>query len=607
MPLNFTKEKKQALKIVAIYVIIFPVFVLLAHRYIAPIKKISEKWYIHSIVNSSYFVLTAIILYILILKSMKKILASEKKFETLFNNTNDLVALIELDNSNELRKIIETNEAVCKKLGYSKEEFLNINPYEVLLKEEIEKNQELVNQLVLDGSMVCETTHLDKWGKPIPIKASGHIFEFEDKKLALVIAQDLLEKKQVEKLSKERDEIYKNLIQASPYAMVLQKDKKIIFANKAAQELLEVEKEEALLGKSVVDYVHIDCHDEMEKRLSKVLQEKVTVPLIEQKIITDKGNEIYIEASSNIFHIHEEKAVLSMARDITDRKKVEGFLKRMIKENRKLLHKTIEDERRKTELFSNISHELKTPLNVILGITQVLGDYSLDNIKELGEEKFYKHINVMRQNCYRLLRLINNAIDINRIDAGFYKIKLGNYDIINIIEEITLSVADFAEDKGIHIIFDTEIEEKNMAFDPDKIERIMLNLLSNSIKHTDAGGMIYVNIKDEVDTIIVSVKDTGCGIPKDKLNNIFSRFERVETSEIEYREGSGIGLSLVKSLVEMHGGYIWVESELGKGTEFFMKLPAKIIEEKVKQESKYVYNQNNHVERINIEFSDIYR
>lgn len=151
----------------------------------------------------------------------------------------------------------------------------------------------------------------------------------------------------------------------------------------------------------------------------------------------------------------------------------------------------------------------------------------------------------------------------------------------------------------------TVIEEKIMACDTDKIERIILNLLSNSIKFTKPGGNIYINIYDNIDSIILSIKDTGIGIPKDKLKMIFERFMQVDSSLQRENEGSGIGLALVKSLVEKHSGQISVKSKEGLGTEFIIKFPINLLATEVEDADNN--NCNDHlVEKIHIEFSDIY-
>ncbi|MEL7598065.1 MAG: ATP-binding protein, partial [Clostridiaceae bacterium] len=147
--------------------------------------------------------------------------------------------------------------------------------------------------------------------------------------------------------------------------------------------------------------------------------------------------------------------------------------------------------------------------------------------------------------------------------------------------------------------------EKVLACDPDKIERIMLNLLSNAVKFTKPGGKIFVNIFDKGQYIIISVRDTGIGILEEKQKQIFERFMQIDKSLSRVSEGSGIGLALVKSIVEMHEGNIYVNSELEKGTEFIIELPAKVLSENVEVENNSC-SQSDNIEKVKIEFSDIY-
>lgn len=222
--------------------------------------------------------------------------------------------------------------------------------------------------------------------------------------------------------------------------------------------------------------------------------------------------------------------------------------------------------------------------------------------------KLLRYIKSLRQNTFRLLRLINNLIDITKIDAGFFELNLVNCNIIQIIEEITLSVANYMEGKNIKLTFDTALEEKFMACDPDKIERIMLNLLSNAVKFTEKQGGIWVNICSKQDSILVSVKDTGIGIAPDKKEVIFERFRQIDKSLNRKCEGSGIGLSLVKSLLELHGGRIWVKSKMGEGSEFVFELPSIVYQEEKREisDSFKVPEWKSQIQKINIEFSDIY-
>ena len=256
------------------------------------------------------------------------------------------------------------------------------------------------------------------------------------------------------------------------------------------------------------------------------------------------------------------------------------------------------------EMFSNISHELKTPLNVIFSTNQLMEFYLKNGLLEANDKKISKGINIIKQNCYRFSKIINNIIDISKIESGFLKLNLSNQNIVNITEDIVQSVSDYIKLKGLNIMFDTNIEEKIIACDPDKIERIILNIISNAVKFTNMNGSIFVNILDKSDIVEISIKDTGIGMDQMHLDNIFKRFHQIDKSLSRNAEGSGIGLSLVKSIVELHGGKISVESKPNEGSIFKIELPTRTIEKsKVIEESMFF---NNKIERINIEFSDIY-
>jgi signal transduction histidine kinase len=257
----------------------------------------------------------------------------------------------------------------------------------------------------------------------------------------------------------------------------------------------------------------------------------------------------------------------------------------------------------KSQFFITISHELKTPLNIILGSIQLIDKMDKTNVDRFNS-KLNKYLGISKQNSYRLLRLINNLIDLNKIEGNHMMVKLSNADIISTIEDITLSVVEYAKIKKLELIFDTELEEKIMAFDADKIERIMLNLISNSIKFTKPGGRIEVNIYERNGSILISVKDTGIGIPIDMQKNVFNHFVQVDTTLQRKVEGSGIGLSIVKSLVEFHGGCININSNYTEGSEFIVELPITLIENE--DTTSHILTSISNAEKINIELSDIY-
>ncbi|AJA49338.1 autoinducer 2 sensor kinase/phosphatase LuxQ [Clostridium pasteurianum DSM 525 = ATCC 6013] len=276
-------------------------------------------------------------------------------------------------------------------------------------------------------------------------------------------------------------------------------------------------------------------------------------------------------------------------------------IERSFKENQEILKKVLKADKVRKDFFANISHELRTPLNVIFTSTQLI-DLNLKKL-HIEDKNLCKYLAMNRQNCYRLLKLINNLIDITKIDSGYFDIKLKNTNIIKVVEDTVLSIAEYIKSKNIEILFDTDVEERYTSCDEEKISRVIMNLLSNAVKFTKPEGKIEVNIHDSENKVIISVKDTGIGIPLEMQKVIFERFAQAKESLAKECGGSGIGLSIVKALVEMHKGKVWVKSEEGKGSEFFIELPVILLEEKdVPKNHNLVDNKNN---IINIEFSDI--
>jgi signal transduction histidine kinase len=183
-------------------------------------------------------------------------------------------------------------------------------------------------------------------------------------------------------------------------------------------------------------------------------------------------------------------------------------------------------------------------------------------------------------------------------------LNLSNVDIVEVIRSIIHSISAYVTSKELSIIFETNVEEKIIACDPYKIERIMLNLISNAIKFCNLNDEIFVTILSKDDTVEIIVRDTGSGIDKQHLDKIFKRFYQENKSLSRNAEGSGIGLSLIKSLVELHGGTISVESEINKGSTFKFILPAITTENQ--SSKRQLISLNNKIETIRIEFSDIY-
>ncbi|WP_160690649.1 [Fe-Fe] hydrogenase large subunit C-terminal domain-containing protein [Clostridium sp. C2-6-12] len=257
----------------------------------------------------------------------------------------------------------------------------------------------------------------------------------------------------------------------------------------------------------------------------------------------------------------------------------------------------------RNEFFTNISHELRTPLNVIYSVLQMEMNY----YNNLTAENIEKYNKIIKQNCLRLIKLVNNIIDISRIDAGFFKPLYKVENIVNVIENITMSIATYVKNKKMSLVFDTEIEELYCNCDSNLIERIILNLLSNAVKYGRENGTITVLIYKNDFNVVISVKDNGIGIPEEMQKKIFERFQKVDTSLSRQSEGSGIGLSLVKSLVEIQGGTVICNSKINEGTEFLVMLPLIIEEDGLLSDiNKHVLYEKDRNEIVKIEFSDVY-
>lgn len=614
-------ETKLAIKSVIFFAVTSEIVILANNRifYILHSKKYNIPLFIEKYL---YIILIIILLYIIVHKSFLKMRSyfnlsiNEKDnsysiqyessilFRDLFNNDKEVAVLVKIDKEGVAQNIIDINRSTVKTLGYTKDELLNKTIYDIVDKNQVQKINTAVKQLLECKQVDIEIVAISKNGNRIDLDVDGSVLKLNGENVLLLLSRNITDKKNIERALRESEQRYRKLIELLPDAVHIKQDGRLVYSNEAGVRILGAKNPEQLLGRASTDFVHPDYQKVSKERGDMVITIGGNAPLAESKDLTIDGRAVDVEVASAEIEYNGRPSILSVSRDITERKKAEADMETMMNENKQLLKKAVESEKTKTEFFTNISHEFKTPLNVVLSIIQLLSMKMNDNNADAA--KYNKYIHMMKQNCYRLLRLINNLLDITKIDSGYMELNLKNHDIVNIIEDLTLSVAEYAKNNGIFIVFDTEVEEKIMCCDEEKIERIMLNLLSNAIKYNKETGKIFVNIYDKEEYILISVKDTGIGIPEDKLNVIFDRFKQVDASLHRGSEGSGIGLALVKSMVEKHGGEITVNSIYGEGTEFIIKLPVKVLPED-QNDSASNYSANSIVDRINIEFSDIYR
>ena len=249
------------------------------------------------------------------------------------------------------------------------------------------------------------------------------------------------------------------------------------------------------------------------------------------------------------------------------------------------------------DFILNISHDLRSPLNVILSILQCY-KYSINN-----PDKIIEYLDSIKRNGYKILKLINNLIDSTKLDRDHYKLTKENVDIISLVEWNISNIDKYAHQKNISLVFDTNVEDCVMAVDIEAIDRIIVNLLSNAIKFSPNGSCIYINALKNNNSITISVRDQGIGIPLDEQKDIFNRFvQSTKNNKNEY-SGSGSGLDLVRRLVEAHDGTIELESEENHGSEFRVKLPIVTLDDN--NNTSYLHAKDK-VEVLEVEFSDIY-
>lgn len=270
-----------------------------------------------------------------------------------------------------------------------------------------------------------------------------------------------------------------------------------------------------------------------------------------------------------------------------------------LRENNEALEKSIE---MKDEFLSLLSHEFRTPLNVINCAVQVL---DLNYAEEMTD-KVKEYMKIIKQNTNRQLRLVNNLLDITRVDAGRINMHKKNIDIVFLTKAITESVYEYASRKGVNVTFVSKISKRIIGIDEEKYERIILNLLSNAIKFTPEGKSIVVNLRFIKGYICVEVKDSGIGIETNKIDLIFEKFGQVDSSLSRQAEGTGLGLTLVKKFVEALGGSVSVKSKLGKGTVFTVLLPNRTVVEEINEKSMINLMDKHLMQTTNIELSDIY-
>lgn len=320
----------------------------------------------------------------------------------------------------------------------------------------------------------------------------------------------------------------------------------IVYANKQCLDLFDEEKFLDLVGVNFYKLIEI-----IDDKNIKKLDEKGNIGIIKKN-----NKKVTIEIKDKSLEQGEAIIILT---DMTSRTKYINI------ENRIMEKKLQEDIKR--SFLSNISHDLKTPINVIYSSAQVQDIF----INNRNKKELENHMNISKQNYLVLKRLTNNIIDVGKIDSGALKCNLKKGNIVYFVEDVFSGLVSYAKEENIEMQFDTDEEEIYIKFNNDFMERVIINLISNSIKYNKEIGEIFVDIKTENNYVYIIIRDTGIGIQKEFLDKIFERYSKDKKTKKAILKSSGIGMYVVKNLIEAQNGEISIESEEGVGTEIVMR------------------------------------
>ncbi|WZL72713.1 PAS domain S-box protein [Clostridiaceae bacterium 35-E11] len=354
-------------------------------------------------------------------------------------------------------------------------------------------------------------------------------------------------KRSEEEVRKERDKAQKYFDMAGAMMIVIDKDQSVRLVNQKGAEILGYQEVE-MLGKNWFDHflpqsIKIEAKEVFEKLMR---EEDEALEYYENLIVTKNGEEKIIEWHNAVLRNEKNEitGILSAGQDITHRKEV---------------------ERMKSELINTVSHELRTPLASIMGFTELL------LLRELEENKRKKYLQTMYKEAQRLTNLINDFLDIQRMESGkqiFEKKELRLEEVVDEVLEL------YANERTHEFVIKKDRDLPFIYGDADKIKQLFTNLISNAIKYSPEGKRVMICIYQKDKNVQVAIKDDGLGIPKEAIPQLFKKFYRVDNSDHRKIGGTGLGLAICKEIVEAHLGKIWVESKAGIGSTFIFTLPA---------------------------------
>jgi PAS domain S-box-containing protein len=506
---------------------------------------------------------------------------SERKYQMLFNSANDAILILK-DNS-----LIDCNEKAC--------EYFKLNK-EVLLEKKIEdlssvfqydgqesatKAYQIISETLKGNLQQFEWQHKRSNGELFDSSVSLNKLTIQGESFIHCVIQDITIKKRTIETLKKSEYKYKSLFENSADGiLVFNEQSEILELNNKICDILGYSREELILLKGH-EIIHSEnlLNKENEVSLEQLQQGKTLI--VQYRLRKKDGSYIFTELSTKMI---AEGQFLSIIRDITEKKKIVDELI-IAKE------KAEESDRLKSAFLANISHEIRTPMNGILGFSELLKEPSITGVEQR------KYLEIIEKSGNRMLNIINNIVDISKIEAGSVELTISETNINDQIEYAYTFFKPEADKKGIQLIKNSSStkQEAILNLDREKLYSILLNLIKNAIKYTD-NGVIEIGYKlinsNENSYIEFYVSDTGIGISANEQEVIFKRFFQVDISDRNIRQGAGLGLSISKAFVELMGGKIRVESRVGKGSIFYFTVPYSHTNRSSKQETQHIGNSD---------------
>jgi PAS domain S-box-containing protein len=474
-------------------------------------------------------------------------------------------------------RIVYWNKGAERLYGWSAGEALGRISHELFQTTFGEPLGEINRRLERDGQWAGELVHrtrtgqrvvvLSRWIRELNV-AESHVMETN---VDMTERQHRLEAEEQSRLERR----FRQLLEAAPDAIVeVSADGRIVLMNRIAEEMFGYVRDE-LLGEPVDLLVPDGIRHEHYRHRDRYLEQPRTRPMgsgLELHARRRDGTLFPVEISLSPIQTEGGVHVTAVIRDVTERKRAEKEVRILqLQYTGELEARNREVERAdrlKSEFLASMSHELRTPLHTIIGFAELLQEGHEGALSE-AQTRFVGHI---RRDSEHLLELINDVLDLSKIEAGQLTLKREAYRLARSVGEALDAIRPGAAAKGIAI---EERGERDSMVDADplRVKEMLYNLLSNAVKFTPEGGKVWIEAAEETGFVRVTVGDTGIGIPAVEQENIFDKFYQVGNTTRGVREGTGLGLSITKELVQMHGGWMEVDSTPGEGSRFTFTLP----------------------------------